>query len=210
MARIPYPEHDAHVVSRLPAPLNAFRMLSHAEPLTGPAIDLGLAILSQTELPPRLRELAIMAVASWTGCDYETVQHTPIALDCGITAAQLRILATTAPGNWAEPLPGNRAEPGSNPQPGPFSPADHALLTATAEILLRRTVSPYTLDRLREHLTPRQSVETIITVGYYAMLAGLMNGLAIDIDPLGEHFIPLSNHRTVAAATGGRPGDIPA
>ena len=74
-ARMPYPETEATAVSRLPARLNAFRMLSHAEQLTGPVIDPGLTIMTKTALAPRLRELVVMATACWTHCDYVAVQH---------------------------------------------------------------------------------------------------------------------------------------
>jgi len=188
VARTPYPDHPAAAMSRLPAPLNVFRMLSHAEPITGPTIDLGLAILSQTTLPPPLRELIIMALASWTDCDYEIAQHTPIALDCGITSAKLDALAATTAENWTG-------------HAGPFLPEEKAVLAATAQILSRHTLTLDVLDVLRLHLTVQQTVETIMTIGFYTMLANLMNGLDIDIDPQGESLIALSNYRTAPASS---------
>ena len=169
MARIPYPEHSAEALDKLPTPLNAFRMLSHAPELTGPAIDLGLAVLGSS-LPVRLRELAVVSVAARTDCAYGVVQHRPIALHAGVTAEQLDSVVEL------------RAEEGE------FDAVESAVLTATEELLDRRTLTGGTLGSLRKHFTDRQVVELITTVGYYTMLAGLLNGLGVDIDPVGEQY----------------------
>ncbi|MFJ9628439.1 carboxymuconolactone decarboxylase family protein [Streptomyces sp. NPDC091280] len=169
MARIPFPERSADALDRLPTPLNAFRMLSHAPELTGPAIDLGMAVLGSS-LPARLREVVVIAVAARTDCAYGVVQHRPIALRAGVTADQLDALVEL------------RAEEAE------FDPVESAALAATEELLARRTLTDGTLGSLRKHLTDRQVVEVITTVGYYTMLAGLLNGLGVDIDPVGEQY----------------------
>ena len=179
MARIPYPERPSDAVARLPVPLNAFRMLSHSPPLTGPAIDLGLAVLRESTLPVRLRELVVMAVAAATQCAYGSVQHRPIALNAGVTPEQLAAVAE------------RRAD-------GPeFDEPESAALTAAFELVSRHTLSEGTLAVLRACFTDRQVVEIVTTTGYYVMLAGLLNGLGVDIDPSGEQFLGL---------VGGAPG----
>ncbi|MDV9174986.1 carboxymuconolactone decarboxylase family protein [Streptomyces sp. W16] len=169
MARIPYPERSADAVDKLPTPLNAFRMLSHAPELTGPAIDLGMAVLGSS-LPVRLRELVIVTVAARTDCAYGVVQHRPIALHAGVTADQLDAVVEL-----------RSAE-------GQFDAVESAVLTAAEELMDRHTLTDGTLGSLREHFTDRQVVELITTVGYYTMLAGLLNGLDVDIDPVGEEY----------------------
>jgi 4-carboxymuconolactone decarboxylase len=175
MARIPYPERPADAVSKLPVPLNAFRMLSHAPPLTGPAIDLGLAVLGASTLPVRLRELVIMTVAAGTECAYEAVQHRPIALAAGVAPEQLTAVAE------------RRA---TGPE---FDAAESAAVTAVYELVSRHTLAEDTLGALRAAFTDRQVVELTTTVGYYVMLAGLMNGLGVDVDPSGERFLGLAD-----------------
>lgn len=173
MARIPYPERPADAVARLPVPLNAFRMLSHAPPLTGPAIDLGLAVLRESTLPVRLRELVVLAVASGTRCTYLSVQHTPIALNAGATPEQLAAIAE------------QRTD-------GPeLDATESAAVTAAFEQVSQHTLSDHTLTTLRTRVPDRQIIEIMTTTGYYTMLAGLMNGLAVDIDPSGEQFLGL-------------------
>ncbi|MFF7444857.1 MULTISPECIES: carboxymuconolactone decarboxylase family protein [unclassified Streptomyces] len=174
MARIPYPERPADGVAKLPVPLNAFRMLSHAPPLTDTAIDMGLAVLLESTLPVRLRELLIMAVAAGTDCAYEAVQHRPIALNSGVTEGQLAAVAELRP---------------HGPE---FDAAESAALAAAFDLVSRHTLSEDVLAALRAHHTDRQVVEIVTTVGYYVMLAGVMNGLGVDLDPSGERFLGLT------------------
>lgn len=176
MARIPYPERSAEAVDALPTPLNAFRMFSHAPDMTGPAIDLGMAVLGSS-LPVRLRELVVMAVAARTDCAYGVVQHRPIALDAGVTPDQLAAVVEL------------------RPEEGKFDAVESALLTATEELMAQHTLTDATLGTLREHFTDRQVVELITTVGYYTMLAGLLNGLGVDIDPVGEQYLGLGRRQ---------------
>jgi len=174
MARIPYPERQAAGVAKLPVPLNAFRMLSHAPPLTDTAIDLGLAVLTESTLSVRLRELVIMAVAAGTECAYEAVQHRPIALNSGNTPEQLAAVA-------------ERRSDGPE-----FDASESAAVAASFELVARHTLSEGVLATLRARFTDRQVVEIVTTVGYYVMLAGLMNGLGVDVDPSGEQFLGLT------------------
>jgi len=177
MARIPYPERLAAGVAKLPVPLNAFRMLSHAPPLTDTAIDLGLAVLTESTLSVRLRELVIMAVAVGTECEYGAVQHRPIALNSGNTEEQLAAVA-------------ERRSDGPE-----FDEPESAALAAAFELMAGHTLSEGALAALRAHFTDRQVVEIVTTVGYYVMLAGLLNGLGVDVDPSGERFLGLTGDR---------------
>ena len=74
-------------------PLNVFRMVAHAGTAFRPWLALGGALLGSLELDPRLRELAILRVAGIAGCDYERVQHEPIAIGVGASAGQVAALA---------------------------------------------------------------------------------------------------------------------
>lgn len=141
MARMLYPERPADALARLPVPLNAFRMMSHAPDLTGPAIGLGFALLGQTQHPTKIRELVVIAVAAHTRCRYESVQHTPIALAAGVTAEQLAAI--------------EELQPCTPPQ---FTEAEAAALATTARLTVDRTLVPAELDALRGHFTDRETV----------------------------------------------------
>nr|PPQ62672.1 carboxymuconolactone decarboxylase family protein [Streptomyces sp. QL37] len=193
MAGIPYPpspQADENL-EELPTPLNVFRMLNHAPPLTGPAVHLGKAILASTTLSPRLREMAILTVAARTGCRYEHSQHAPIALAVGVTGDQVDDLAS---GEVTEDL---------------FTERHRTALTAVTELLTGHTLEPATLKSLQERYSGREIVELIALTGYYTMLAGLANGLDVDVDPAGDLLTPLVNQHdpspTIAPGPSGPP-----
>ncbi|MFI6770744.1 carboxymuconolactone decarboxylase family protein [Streptomyces sp. NPDC050355] len=164
MAAIPYPAQPSQSIYRFPATLNAFRLISHAETLIGPTVDLGIAILTDSALTPRHRELVVMTVARTIDCPYELAQHTPIALDAGLTPGQ------------------------------PSTDADLAVTAAVRELLRTHTMTAPVIEALGRHFDHRQTVEIALITGYYVMLAGVMNGLRVDIDPQGEKFINFANH----------------
>ncbi|MFJ4686714.1 carboxymuconolactone decarboxylase family protein [Streptomyces sp. NPDC088789] len=168
MARIPYPERLPDVVSRLPVPLNVFKMLSHAPNLVGPTADLGLILLTGSSLSPSTRELVIMAVAAETECAYMAVQHTPIALDAGVTRTQLDAISAGHHGGEY------------------FDEAEISALTVASSLLLSRTIEIDVFEAARIRYPERQLTELIMLVGYYVMVAGLLNGTAVDIDPWKE------------------------
>ncbi len=98
MARLPYLEPESappavrELFDRLPAKLNVFKLMAHAETLFRPLLALGTAILAQEELPPRMRELAILRVARLAAAEYEWVQHVPMAHAAGVGEAQVEAL----------------------------------------------------------------------------------------------------------------------
>ena len=95
MARIPYvepetaPERTREVLDRLPAKLNIFKMMAHAETNFRPLMRLGQSILTAQQLPAKLRELAILRVARLSKAEYEWVQHVPIAKMTGASDEQV-------------------------------------------------------------------------------------------------------------------------
>lgn len=187
MARIPYPETLDPTLNLLPAPLNVFRMVSHAGPLLSPFAGLGMSNLQTSTLSPRLRELVILLVARECRCEYVRVQHVPIALDAGVTPAELTAIA------GGSTVGGSTVGGSTDPMTGCES--EQAALSAALEMFTEHTWSGSTVILLQKHFTDRQIVELATTVGYYTMLSGIVNGLDIDVDPSGERFTELANRR---------------
>jgi hypothetical protein len=74
------------------APTSAFRMLAHA-PVVGALVRrLVLALLTETDLDPKLRELVILRVAERSKGPYAWVQHVAIAEGIGVSASQIAAL----------------------------------------------------------------------------------------------------------------------
>jgi AhpD family alkylhydroperoxidase len=183
VARLPYvepasaPPEIREALENLP-PLNIFRTLAHAEAAFRPGLQLGGAILGQGELDPRRRELAILRTAAVTGADYEWIQHEAIARGVGATEAQI---AAVRQGDLD-------AED--------FDEDDRLVLRCADELLRDDGIRENTFAAARERLSDREIVELIVTVGYYRMLAGLMNSVAIDLDePLGDAVVESAMRR---------------
>jgi AhpD family alkylhydroperoxidase len=171
MARIPYVEKDAapapvrEVLERFPVELNIFRLMAHAETSFRPLLRLGASILGQQKLSARLRELAILRVARLSRAEYEWVQHVPIARAVGITPEQIAAL--------------ERGDPAADC----FDAEERAVLRFTAEVVRDVGCAQPTFDAVAKSLSPREIVELLLAIGYYMMVARLMETLRIDLDP---------------------------
>ena len=171
MARLPYvdpasaPEQVRELLERLPVKLNIFRMMAHATTDFRPLVGLGSAILARQKLSPKLRELAILRVAALSPARYEWVQHVPIAQATGATAAQITAL--------------ERGEIAADA----FDAVERAVLRFTTEVLCDVRASEATFAEAARHLSAQEIVELILTVGYYMMIARLLETTAVDLDP---------------------------
>lgn len=168
MARIPYPDPEGapepvrEALAALPA-LNVFRMVAHAETAFRPYMRFGGVLLTQLELDPRLRELAILLVAARTSAEYEWVQHEAIARDLGVPDEEIAAVGA-----------------------GELDALDEdarALLRFVDELLERPRPSDETFAALAQRLPPRQIVELLLVVGNYFTLARLMTALDLELDP---------------------------
>jgi 4-carboxymuconolactone decarboxylase len=171
MARIPYPDPSQEFTT-LSVQLNLFRMLAHAGTTGKRVLSLGAALLSQLDLPPHVRELAILQVAHESGTDYEWVQHVPLARLAGVTQAQIEAI-----------------EQGALPN-GLFTDREEHVLLFTKEVCAGRTISDADFAGMTQGFTSREIVELLLTIGYYTLLASFMKVLAIDSDdPAGERLL---------------------
>jgi AhpD family alkylhydroperoxidase len=100
MARVPYlsPEDatpdTAGVWQRLEAErklptANIFRALANAPALLDASLSYANALRNETELDPKLRELAILTVGHAAQAEYEIAHHQAHAVRAGVTAEQL-------------------------------------------------------------------------------------------------------------------------
>jgi AhpD family alkylhydroperoxidase len=146
-------------------PLNVFRMVAHAETAFRPWLALGGALLSSLQLDPKLRELAILRVAGIAGCEYERVQHEPIAIGVGATLEQVAALAA------------GRAE-GEE-----FGPEEELVLRFVGETIESRGAGPSLVAEVEEALSAREVVELLLVIAHYHGLALLLNTTGVEPDP---------------------------
>ncbi|MCU1461692.1 MAG: carboxymuconolactone decarboxylase family protein [Acidimicrobiales bacterium] len=136
-----------------------FELLLRVPQLCTRVADLGEVIRFRGLLPDRLRETAILATAREVRCRYEFDSHLPIARSAGVAEATIAL----ASGADAD------------------APVDESLVVSFVhELLQRREVGEATLVGLGAVLSEPELVELCVTVGYYALLAGVVNVFAVD------------------------------
>jgi 4-carboxymuconolactone decarboxylase len=184
LARIPYPDPSqapdvvTETLAAVP-PLNIFRMLAHAETAFRPFLRFGGAILQDLQLDPKLRELAILQVAARAEAEYEWVQHVAIGLAIGLTEDQVAAV--------------ERGKIDSDPS---LDDAERAVLRFTVEVLDGPRASDETFAAVSAHLSPREIVELLLTVGEYLMLARVMTTLELELDePVGSPVLDAGRRR---------------
>ena len=171
MARLPYVDPDSappavrELLARLPAQLNVFRMMAHAETAFRPLLGLGTAILGRQQLDARLRELVLLRVAVLSNARYEWVQHVAIARAAGIPDAQIEAL--------------ERGQIESDA----FSPRERTVLRFASEVVRDVRARDTTFADAATVLSPREIVEVIVTVGFYMMIARLLETTDVDLEP---------------------------
>lgn len=147
--------------------LNLDRLLLHSPPVAAGWNQLLGAVRAQLSVPPRLRELAICAVAVLNEAPYEFGHHAPELLRAGGTQAQLDALGDVAVALEREDV---------------FDETERAVLRLTLEMTRGVTVRDTTFDRLRHLLggDDRQAFELVTVVAVYNMVSRLIVALRIE------------------------------
>ncbi len=170
MARLPLINPDdtggkvAEIFEALPAKLNIFRMMAHAETCMAPQVRLGGAILSKQLLGHAHRELLILLVANIEGGEYEWLQHVPIAEGVGVTRLQIEALKK---GDLTSAV---------------FDEAELALLAFGGEVITNVRVKDRIFADMKSHFSEREIVEAILAIGFYMTMARLTEATQTDLD----------------------------
>ncbi len=108
------------------------------------------------------RELAILRTAHRCGSEYEWAQHERIALAVGLDAAHIEGVRDEAFATWR--------------------PNEAALLRAADELITDHRITDDTWAALADHYDERQLIELVLLVGNYAMLAGFLNSIGVELE----------------------------
>ncbi len=171
MARLPYvdPEQASEQVratfDRLPARLNVFRIMAHAETNFRWLVRLGTSILAEQKLDHRLREIAILRVANLSKAAYEWVQHAGIARAVGVTSEQIAALES------------------GDATAGCFNDDEKLVLQFATEVIRDVKASDATFERLAARFSHQEIVELILAIGFYMLMARLLETTAVDLEP---------------------------
>jgi 4-carboxymuconolactone decarboxylase len=151
---------------------HAFSTLAHAPAVSAPALSLVFALLNETALDPRLRELVILRVAQRSDGPYVWSQHVAIARTVGVTDAQMAAL-----------------ERGEVP-PDLFTERERTAFALADEVLDVPRCSDHTFAAVRELFSARQIVELVLLIGYFRMISGLMTTLEVEVEsPFGVELL---------------------
>ena len=178
MPRIPYRDADDPEIGdlldsikarRKGKLINLDRMLLHSPPFARGWNALLGAVRRDLEIAPRVRELAICAVARLNRAEYEWRQHAPEFLAAGGPQRQLDALRDV-----------ERAAPDTEL----FDEAERAALQLTLEMTRSVEVSEATLARARASFGERQLTELVGTIATYNMVSRFL--VALGVDEAGE------------------------
>lgn len=145
------------------SPRNLFGTLAHQPDLARRALRLGSVFLFEGKLSHRLREIAILRTAWRTAAEYEWGQHTLIGRQVGLTESEIQELMTPAlVGRWSD--------------------HERSVVDGVDELCVDDKITRETWIGLGAEWAEPELVEFTLLVGYYRMLAGLMNSAEIELD----------------------------
>jgi alkylhydroperoxidase family enzyme len=144
--------------------LNMFRTVLKS-PTVGPAfLRLGVALLEKDDLSPILREIAILRVGHLTKAHYEWTQHVRIALECGVTQAQVDAIA----GDWKNS--------------GQFTEEALAVIQFTDEITQNVKASDAAFAAVRKFMSEQVVLELTVTIGFYNMVSRILETMEVELE----------------------------
>jgi len=173
MARLPYrnreelPEKYQYLFDNLSRdgrpPGNIFRTLAYSPHLMHQFMRLGNAILSHTQLDPKLRELAILTVGRVTEAPYEYAHHVEIGKRAGITDEQIAALPV-----W-------QRHPAFNAQ-------ERAVIRYAEEVTRDVRVADATFTACHAFLGDEQMTELAIATGFYNFVVRVLEPMQVDLE----------------------------
>lgn len=165
-SQIPAEAHDQYdsLVESRGGIQGPFGVLLHRPELAGRVGRLGAYVRFESSLADRDRELAILTTARAFDCAFEWAIHAPIAREAGVTETTLEAVI--------------------DGDPGGLSDHEASVVRYGRELLDGSTVSRETFAAAESRFDTEGLVELTATVGYYAMLACVLN--AFDVVPASE------------------------
>ncbi|MFG1765288.1 carboxymuconolactone decarboxylase family protein [Micromonospora parva] len=139
------------------------KMLTHSVGTVTPFIQLARAQFTALELPARSRELVILTVAEYTGCEFVAAQHRPMSEAAGVDQRTRAIIS------------GRDLD---NPD---LSAYDRTLIRFAAEVVRSPRVPDELFDQARQILSEREIVEVLQVIGYYWSFGRVATALDVEI-----------------------------
>ena len=166
-------------------PLALFRTLAVHSELMSRARPLGAGILAHGRVAPRDREIVILRTCARAGAEYEWGVHAAaFGRATGLTAQQIAATAADTPDALDTP---------GAPDAAVWTAADAALLRLADELHDSAAVSDELWSKLAAGYSEEQLLELLVIAGWYRLLAYVINGSRIPLEPWAPRF-PASTH----------------
>ncbi|GAA0929624.1 carboxymuconolactone decarboxylase family protein [Virgisporangium aurantiacum] len=158
-------ERQAALVAQAGAELNVYTTLVRNPDVFADFLPFGQRLLTRSTLDGRVRELLILRAAWRCGAGYIWSHHTRIGRSVGVTDADLEALArdTVEDGDAVRAL----------------------TLRVADELVADHRLSDPTWRDLAARYPTEQVIEVCMLVGFYAMLAGTLNSLGVQVEEPG-------------------------
>ena len=141
-----------------------FSVLLHSPEVAGRVAHLGAYIRFESTLSPEQRELAIITTSREFDCGYEWSAHAVLAQQAGVRQDAIDVVA--------------------NRRPLDALTEDEALIVGYGRELLRdHHVSQETFEAARSRFGDQGVTELTATMGYYSMLALVLNTFEVEPAP---------------------------
>jgi 4-carboxymuconolactone decarboxylase len=144
--------------------LNITLTLAHHPDLAIPYLKFGMHILNGSTLSGRVREIATLRTAWLYRSNYEWDKHAQAAKNIGMTGEEIEAIKAGADA----PV---------------WSQFERYLLRAVDQLRNDVAIDDETWNCLAEHPDRRQLLDFLFTVGSYAMLTMVLNGIRVQLEP---------------------------
>jgi len=145
--------------------LNVFRTVAQDPEAAKAFLAWGGYILSKKNgLAAREREIVILRTGYLCKSGYEWTQHVRIGLDSGLTEAEV------------EAIKGGPSHP-------TWNKLDSLLIQASDELFHDKFISDATWGGLAGHLSQKQLMDLVFTVGQYTQVSMFLNSFGVQLDP---------------------------
>jgi alkylhydroperoxidase family enzyme len=157
-------EKTREILGNTPRKLNVALMIANASDAVFQNFSrLGNSLMTRGKLDKKLREIAILRNARVCGSLYEHKQHVPIAKAAGLSDEQV-----SAIDNWESAQCFNQIE--------------RLVLRFTDEVARNVKGSHETLEALKKHLGPGEIVELIMAIGFWGMVARVLETTEVELE----------------------------
>jgi alkylhydroperoxidase family enzyme len=168
MARLPYLDRSdlqPEFQELLARNINLHRLLVHSPIATRAWHKFAHFIRHESQLDPRLRELAILQVGYLERSAYEYSHHIKIGREYGVSDDDIRAIADETDG-----------------QPSTLDDLSKSVLRAAREMTHGLSISERTFQELRQSFDNERLTDLVLTIAFYNAVVRILATLQIDVE----------------------------